>query len=245
MGSFHDRISLARNQSPPPVVAKLEGVFEALDDTDLLHALKGKTHRGCQGYSVEALWRSYLVAYVQNIPSVSALIRYLIDQPYVAEACGLIAIPSDATYSRFVTKLAKHSALVEQTMKKGVAVLRENLPNFGKGVAIDSTDILAYSQTHKPTDPDAAWGRKRKHSRPYWWFGYKAHVVCDVLSELPIHVEVTLANIADVQMFKGPLAHANTSPNYVAVWFSISAAWVRRSSQNAADVSRAVLDLPR
>ena len=92
MGSFYDKISHARNQLPPPVVAKLEGVFEALDDTDLLDALKGKTHRGCQGYSVEALWRSYLVAYVQNIPSVSALIRYLIDQPSVAEACGLIAV---------------------------------------------------------------------------------------------------------------------------------------------------------
>ena len=75
MASFYDKFSGARNQAVPPVVAKLEGVFESLDDTDLLQALKGKIHRGCQGYSVEALWHSYLAAYVLNIPSVSALIR--------------------------------------------------------------------------------------------------------------------------------------------------------------------------
>ena len=84
MVSFYDKISHARNQSPPPVVAKLEGVFNALDDGDLLHVLKGKVHRGCQGYSVEALWHSYLAAYVLNIPSVSALIRTLQDTPALA-----------------------------------------------------------------------------------------------------------------------------------------------------------------
>ncbi len=55
MASFDDRLADARKHSPPPVVAKFEGVFSALDDGELLEALKGKRHGGCQGYSVEAL----------------------------------------------------------------------------------------------------------------------------------------------------------------------------------------------
>ena len=100
-------------------------------------------------------------------------------------------------------------------MDRGVDVLRGQLHQFGKGVAIDSTDISAYSRPNNPTDKDARWSKKTKRGRGFWWFGYKAHVVADVVSELPIHVEVTPANINDSRAFTPILERANVSPTWV------------------------------
>jgi hypothetical protein len=218
MASYYDKVRSAETQGKLPVVAKLEGIFASLDDTELLQSLKGKTHRGCQGYSVEALWRSYLTAYVLNIPTVSGLIRTLQSNPALAAICGLHpeAIPTDATYSRFVAKLTRRIGLVRQVIRDGVARLSEHLPDFGKVVAIDSSDLTAYSRSHKPTDPDARWSKKRnKHGRDHWWFGYKVHFVADAEYELPIHVEVTSANVSDSRSFVPVLQRAQVAPKYV------------------------------
>ena len=217
MASFYDKVSSANEQSLPPVVAKLEGVFNALEDGELLKALKGKVHRGCQGYSVEALWHSYLASYVLNIPTVASLIRAFENNPALCRACGLDphAIPSEATYSRFVARLTKHTTLVEQAMKNGVEILREHLPRFGEIVAIDSSDIKAYSNSRRPSDHDARLSKKRRHSVDYWWFGYKVHILSDAESELPLHVEVTPANVNDAPTLVPMLQHSKLSPRFV------------------------------
>lgn len=218
MASFYDKVSGATKQSCPPVVAKLQGVFESLNDSELLKALKGKVHRGCQGYSVEALWHSYVAGYVLNIPTVASLIRRLQSDSTLSIACGLnpSAIPSEATYSRFVAKLANRSGLVRRVIKDSVRKLGLHLPDFGKVVAIDSSDITAYSQSRRPSDPDAHWARKRnKHGRDHWWFGYKVHLVVDATHELPLHVEVTPANVSDIQSLIPVFKHTNLEPKYV------------------------------
>jgi hypothetical protein len=218
MVSYYDKVRLATRQTPLPLIAKLNGVFESLNDNALLTALKGKVHRGCQGYSVKALWRSYLLSYVLNIPTVASLIRTLQNSPVLCQACGIqpTAIPSEATYSRFVAKLAKHKNLVEAVMKDGVERLGLSLPDFGQIVAIDSTDIVAYSQSRKPSDTDAKWSKKRnKHGRDHWWFGCKAHIVCDATYELPIHIDVTPANVSDSKSLIPVLTSAMVEPQAV------------------------------
>lgn len=224
MVSYYDKVRRAANQQGnPPVIAKLQGVYDALDDTELLRVLQGKLRRGCKGYSVDALWHSYLIAYVQNIPTVRGLIRALENNPALCKVAGInpFVIPSEATYSRFVAKLSKHNDLVQETLNNAVQTLTDNLDGFGKVVAIDSTDVRAYSKgvknsdVKRASDPDAAWGAKKKHGGPYFWFGYKVHMVSDANYELPIHVEVTPANVSDYQGFIPPLRNANINPDYV------------------------------
>lgn len=218
MVSFYDKLRRAENQPTVlPVVAKLQGIFDSIDDTELIQALNGRIHRGCQGYTVKALWRSYLIGYVENIPTVRGLIRALENNPELCKVAGInpLAVPHESTYSRFVVKLAEHSDLVKKALDNCVVELRANLDDFGEVVAIDSTDLRAYSQgvknsaTNRAADPDARWGAKKKHGSPYFWFGYKVHMVSDAVHELPIHVEVSPANKSDVQSFIGPLRNAN------------------------------------
>lgn len=217
MASFYDKLRCAEQQELP-IVAKLEGVFDALDDAELLKALTGKVHRGCQGYQVAALWRSYLAGYILGVPTVTGLIRNLSNNPALCEACGLSqeAIPSEATYSRFIAKLTKHSVLVQRVIERGVDRLREHIPDFGRTVAVDSSDISAYSQSRKPSDHDARWGVKEdKHGQKKYWFGYKIHVVADADSELPIHVDVTPANVNDGKHMAPLLRRVAVLPQYV------------------------------
>lgn len=217
MASFYAKVRGAARQVPS-YTAKLQGVFDALDDGELLRALRGKRHRGCQGYSVEALWHSYLASYILNIPTVAALVRFLTNHPSLAIACGLNpnAIPSEATYSRLVARLARRQGLVRSIMRSAIEVLKQNLPDFGKVVAIDSSEIVAYSQSRKPSDPDARWAKKRnKHGRDHWWFGYKVHVSVCARHELPIHLEVTPANVNDSIMLPTVLRRSRVQPSVI------------------------------
>jgi IS5 family transposase len=108
--------------------------------------------------------------------------------------------------------------------------LREKLPGFGSRVAIDSTDILAYSNGHRenPSDRDARWGAKKAGSNKvvkegkvtggdnqkgqkeemYYWFGYKLHLAIDALYELPVSFVLTPANEADTTQMKPLLQKA-------------------------------------
>jgi hypothetical protein len=109
-------------------------------------------------------------------------------------------------------------------------MLRELLPGFGAKLAVDSTDILAYSNGHRenPSDTDARWGAKKKSNSKaegetgeggnqkgrkkepdiYYWFGYKLHLIIDAFYELPVAFVLTPANAADTTQMKPLLLKA-------------------------------------
>ena len=198
---------LGATTQAPPIIGELEAIFEALPDEDLLKALTGPRRRGRPGYQAKILWHSYIVRYVLGLPSVSALIRLLEDNPFIAEACGIESpddIPSQPTFSRFFTKLSlwEYRRFVKQIMKEIVRECYRTLPGFGKRVAIDSTDIKAWAnKAKKPaTDKDAAWAVKSTSGNlKKFWLGYKAHLAVDAEYELPIALTVTPANVHDTR----------------------------------------------
>jgi hypothetical protein len=74
----------------PPIVAELRAIFDTLPDGDLLAMLQ-RCGRGRGGYNPKILWRCYVAHYVLGIESVSALIRLLHTNPYIAATCARIA----------------------------------------------------------------------------------------------------------------------------------------------------------
>lgn len=88
----------------------------------------------------------------------------------------------------------------------------DTLPDFGHTVAIDSTDIKAWSnggkkgKNRKVSDPDAGWCAKQNTAgkTKYTW-GYKAHILCDTHYELPITVITTAGNVHDSKKAKALL----------------------------------------
>ena len=126
-----------------------------------------------------------MVYYFLGLESVSGLIRYLQDNPYVARICGFASadeIPSRPTFSRFGSKLAgRWIALEVKNVMRGLTrKFFQSYPDFGKSVAIDSTPVKAWANGRKKgkrgknSDSDAGWTVKTNNQGKlqYTW-GYK------------------------------------------------------------------------
>ena len=229
-----------KNTQVPPIVSELEAIFEELPDEALIDKLRGPRRRGRPSYDPSKLWRAFVVRYYMGLPSVSDLIRTLYDNPYVAAACGFASpdeIPHQSTFSRFMTKLSKkpYANMVREVSREMTRRCYESLPDFGKAVAVDSTDLKAWSnKAKKPTtDPDAGWAVKSSSGNlKKYWLGYKAHILVDVAYELPLAISVTSANVHDAKAAPALLRQARRicafRPDYIALDAGYSTKALRR-----------------
>lgn len=191
---------------PVPIVRQLNTIFRVIPDGELLIALKASTGR--PGYTVEVLWKTYIAMVVLGLPTFTSLVRALQDNPLLAVACGITSadgVPTKFAYSRFMRKLSqpKHVVMVKHIMWKLTQSLYENLPDFGKSVAIDSTDLKAWSNGSKKrvADPDASWAAKLDTSgKKKFYYGYKLHLLADTQYEIPMAANVATASIHDSRM---------------------------------------------
>ncbi len=211
----------------PPVYRHLRVLFETIPESELLEALK-VYYAGRNGYTYKVLWRTYVAMTMLNLPSFAALIRTLVNNPFIALACGITSresIPSKFAYSRFMRKLQqpKNVVQVKNIMRKLTLKCYETFPNFGKSVAIDATDLKAWSNGRKTrkSDPDAGWVVKPDTAGKlkYVW-GYKMHLMVDTTHEIPITASITKGNMADIRQATPLLRQAryitnNFYPDYV------------------------------
>ena len=192
--------SRERRGQPEPF-AELEAVFQALPDTPLLEALEATRWTGRPGYPIRVMWRTLVASFFLGIVHDADLIRALQSNPLLAEACGIDwpdGVPRKLAYCRFRRKLIAFNDLVADVLTECVDRLREALPDFGRTVAVDSTDVKAWANgLHHETDPNAGTGAKKKSAGTWFWYGYKIHLAVDAHAELPIWFEVTAANVYD------------------------------------------------
>lgn len=146
-------------------------------------------------YQPIALFRALLLKYLKRIPSDRELERELYRREDYWRACGFrTRVPDHSTFSVFRKRLGdKTEELFRQPLQEltKMGVIKANI------VAIDSTDLKAYCRPKKGkprSDPDASLGHKSKKKT---FFGYKAHVVCDAETELPIALTVSTGKDAD------------------------------------------------
>lgn len=220
-------IKETKSQVKPPIVGQLEALFAIIPEDDLLASLK-VYYAGRLGYTYKVIWRTYVAMVVLNLPSFAALIRTLQNNPYIAEVCGIHsydAIPSKYAYSRFMGKFQRYRNLIEmkEIMRSLSRACYATFPRFGKSVAIDSTDLKAWSnggKAHK-ADKDAGWVVKldTQGKKKFVW-GYKLHMMVDTLHEIPITVNVTQGNYADIRQATPLLSQARHmgikfNPDYV------------------------------
>lgn len=227
-------------QDSTPIASHLKAIFESIPDAGLLRALK-VYYAGRNGYTYKVLWRTYIAMVVLNLPSFAALIRALENNPYVAIACGIASpdsIPSKFAYSRFMRRLqVKHNeVLVKGIMRELTRRCYKTLPEFGKCVAIDSTDLKAWSNGSKTnkSDPDAGWVVKGgTNGRKKFVWGYKLHLLVDTTYEIPIAGNVTKGNMADVNcatplLTQARLTYGKFRPEYIICDAGYSSGRLRR-----------------
>ena len=201
---------------------RLTMVLEALPAEKLIIALEMERWTGRKGYSVRGMWSAFIAGVLYNCHSIAEVARLLERNRDTRLVCGFTKdnLPSEDALGRFLQKLVVHEGLLEECFTDMVEKLRQNLPGFGAKLAVDATDIEAYSNGHRksPSDPDAAWGVKEakagsagakgRERELYRWFGYKLHLIVDALYELPIAFTLTPANENDTTQLKPLLRRA-------------------------------------
>jgi transposase len=213
---------------------RLTIVLETLPAEGLLAVLEKEHWTGRKGYSVRGMWSALIAGVLRQAHSLADVVRLLERDKDTRIVCGFSKdnIPSQDALGRFLKKLVEHTDLLEKCFADLVKEARELLPGFGTKLAVDSTDIKAYSNGHwkNPSDKEARWGAKgaSHHSAPakdkqrdlYYWFGYKLHLVVDALYELPVSFKLRAANELDTTQMECLLKKAGadldeTSPEAV------------------------------
>ena len=181
------------------------GILKRLVDTvnlSEIDRLYRKTRRrvGRRGNNITNYIRAWIIQRLKNIPSERQLTRLLKTDGELRHICGFRKAVCNSSFCRARKRFTLRDVeslfekLVQMAIKAGIA--------DAKIVAIDSTDFEANCKGNKPfskrIDTCARWGHSTIKGRV---FGYKAHILADVKSELPLAVVVLPANVNDAKAF--------------------------------------------
>lgn len=201
-------------------------VIETLPDENLVRELEKERKNGRDDYPVRAIWNSILAGIVFQHASVESLRRELQRNAQLRELCGFdplrggSAVPSSMVYSRFLVKVIKKQALIDQMFDGIVEELQKALPDFGKELAFDGKAISSLANGRKSKEiksrenksedkkdlrkeQDADWGIKKytgmDEQGKIWekvksWFGFRLHLIVDANYEIPVAYRVIQAS---------------------------------------------------
>ncbi|MHA1253710.1 MAG: transposase [Candidatus Helarchaeota archaeon] len=164
-----------------------------------------KKERGRRPFKSDSLLKALLVKTIKSNKVYRSIEAKLRMNPTLAESLGFDSnnTPSDSTLKQFFSKLKIRP--LKKIMRALVSGLR--LLNILKYeiVALDSTPIKAYfkpptKENSKIKDPNAEWGYSK--SKNGWYYGYKAHIIVDTETQIPIECIATPANISDQKMVR-------------------------------------------
>jgi hypothetical protein len=174
--------------------------------------------RGRKGYGARALLGACLVKSMFALPTWTFVAALIAEHPGLQDALG--GCPSVWAMYRFSTKLRAHSPLVEATLGVIVSALRAELPEYGKDIAIDASDIPAWGNGHRTvydggpererySDPDASWGHRSavgtRGAGSY--YGFKIDLAVCTVTGLPLAWQTRSARHHE-SLFVAPLLDA-------------------------------------
>ncbi len=202
-------------------IRRLELLLKYLPDEPLMRVLETHRGKGRDDYPVRAMWNAVLAGVVFQHESIEKLRRELNRNAQLRECCGFEALkgidqlPSAWVYTRFLKLLMQYESELQELFEQLVERLSEELPDFGKVLAIDGKAIPSHGKQGKPDaakkpdgrrESDANFGVKsyagKQKDGTLWkqvtsWFGFKLHLVVDAEYELPVAFEVTQASVAE------------------------------------------------
>ena len=195
-------------------------VLEYVPDEGLMQRLEAERGKGRDDWPVRAVWNSILAGVVYQHASVESLRRELSRNPQLRWLCGFDVtrprkqVPPASTYTRLLKKLVEMPEKLEAMFEELIQGLQEELPDFGRVLAMDGTAIRsAARRAPKRSKEDGRRDLDANHgAKSYWverengslWkkvkhcFGYKLHLVVDANYELPVAWEVTRASVSEV-----------------------------------------------
>lgn len=181
--------------------AKLKRLAETLDLSEVDRFYRGMRRKiGRRGHEISCYLRAWMSKHILGVPSEAQLATKIQNDRKLQKICGFKKAPCKSAYS----KARKRLTLSGLDFFFAFLVLKAKKIGLAKGrlVAVDSTDFTAFCNGRKNlkfrSDQCARWGHSTTKGRV---FGYKAHIVCDAETELPLAVAVLPANVHDAEGF--------------------------------------------
>ena len=168
---------------------------------------KPKHKRGPKGYNPVSLINALIAMQVEKINDFKRLKERLDSDLSLKYNCGfdiLKPAPSTSTFSRFLSKISSMPEL-EVEFKRLILKAKDLGIIDGTNVAIDATKLDSFEKAKpksKISDDGVSpnWGKKKDtDGNDIKWFGWKAHIIVDCKSELPLYIDITPASINDVR----------------------------------------------
>ena len=183
-----------------PEIAALIGDLEALRWT------------GRKGYPIRSLVGACLAKSMYGIPTWTRVAALIAEHAALREALG--GAPSVYACYRFSAKLREHRPLLDACLDGVTASLRAELPEYGRDLATDASDMPAFANGQRfvaqgwpgaravRSDPDASWGHRSAVSTRAAgsFYGYKLHQAVCARTELPVAWRVETARIHEASL---------------------------------------------
>jgi len=193
--------------------------MEGMNDEALMQRLESKRGNGRNDYPVRAMWNLIIAMKIFGHDTVESFRRELSRNSQLRKICGLEdfaskrhIVPPARVFTRFLKMLSEEQSAIDELFEELVVRLGDELPNFGENTAGDGKYLDSHAKRQpKESNPnagnraenDAKWGIKEYHYsdasgnpqvKKEYHFGFKAHIICDVKTELPVAYNVLTAN---------------------------------------------------
>jgi len=221
--------------------------LSGMEDEALMTHLEKLRGNGRDDYPVRVMWNLLVAMKVFGHPTIESFRRELARNSQLRKVCGLNdydyengkrehLVPPSRVFTGFFHLLETVQEEVDQIFDQQVEELFNLLPGFGKTTAGDGKYIDSYAKgkpkeqtaTDNRTENDAKWSTKEYHytdakgkpqTKKEHHFGFKAHIICDVETELPISFSVTEANADEKKemrkLLESPLLSTKARENII------------------------------
>lgn len=197
--------------APRSAAAELAELLEAPEIQGLIAELEATRWTGRPGYPIRTMVGIMLAKSLYAIPTWTRTLALIQEHAALRAALGCWTddeVPSiDACY-RFTAKLRKHHDLLDRCIAGVVGSLHEAIPEMGKNIAIDASDMPAYANGQRYvskggrerapeeySDPDSSWGHRSAVStrKGGGFYGYRLHAAVCTATGLPLAWEIRTA----------------------------------------------------
>ena len=195
---------MAASTVPPHGAEQVASLLDSAEIIGLVRDLEATRWTGRPGYPIRSMVGMCLVKSLYGLPTWSRTARLVSEHAALQVALG--DTPSVYACYRFTAKLRQHSTLLDRCLAGVLGSLKEAMPEFGRTIAIDGSDLPAYANGHRNlykdgplrtrfSDPDATWGHRSAVSTRGrgGYYGYKVHAAVCAATDLPVAWRVETA----------------------------------------------------
>jgi hypothetical protein len=193
--------------SPLSAVGQLAEVLDSPEIAALVSELEATRWTGRPGYPIRGMIGMALAKSIYAVPTWTRTVALVREHGALRAAItGGTPVPSVYACYRFAAKLRQYGDMLTGCIDRVTASLHAQLPEYGRNVAIDGSDMPAYANgqryryNHGPeretfSDPDASWGHRSAVStrKGGGFYGYKIDMAVCTATDLPLAWNVRTA----------------------------------------------------